>query len=68
MKKVTLGLLVFMILISIFSAYTRENQSSVQVNMVSEVNKVYFTEPDNILVYQNGNTQIINKDNKLFSE
>lgn len=68
MKKVALGLLVFMILISIFSACTRENQSSVQVNMVSEVNKVYFTEPDKILVYQNGNAQIINKDNKLFSE
>jgi len=68
MKKGTLALLVCIILISIFSACTRENQSSVQVNMDSEIKKVYFTEPDEILIYKNDNKQVISKDNKLFSE
>lgn len=67
MKKILSVLIFYIIFISIFTACTKQSKTIIPSNNETSINKVYFSEPDKILVYKKGTTQTINKEDKLFS-
>lgn len=67
MKRTIRTIFVFIIFAAISTACAKQNVPGASVTTNTPSSKVYFKEPDKIVIHKNGNTQTIALDNKLFS-